>query len=134
MKNLLLILLFLPMIGFGQCISGDCLNGYGKYISTDDIIYKGEWRDGMCHGLGTMSFPDGSKYVGGWKVNEKHGLGTYTFGSGHIAGDKYVGEFKDGKKHGLGTYTYADGTFIVGAWEEGYPINTASPKSQQGHP
>tara|TARA_B100000900_G_scaffold366503_1_gene342425 strand:- start:189 stop:344 length:156 start_codon:yes stop_codon:yes gene_type:complete len=31
MKKLLLILLCLPMIGFGQCISGDCENGYGTF-------------------------------------------------------------------------------------------------------
>jgi hypothetical protein len=73
MKNLLLILLFLPLIGFGQCISGDCENGYGKFITDSDIIYKGEWKDGNCHGLGTMSFPSGSKYVGEFKDSVRHG-------------------------------------------------------------
>ena len=34
MKKLLLILL-MPMIGFGQCIKGDCENGLGLYFWPD---------------------------------------------------------------------------------------------------
>ena len=71
MKKLLLLLLFVPLIGFGQCIKGDCENGYGTYL------YEGD------------------KYVGEWKDGKKHGEGTYTTANGH----KYVGEFKDDKQN-----------------------------------
>ena len=96
MKNLLLILLFLPLIGFGQCVSGDCENGYGTY-----------------------TYADGENYVGEWKDDKQHGQGTYTFGEGEWEGDKYVGEWKDDNKHGQGTYTYSDGTVEEGLWKEG---------------
>ena len=92
MKNLLLVLLVLPMIGFGQrvCISGNCVNGQG-----------------------TCTWPSGDKYVGEFVNENRTGQGTYTWADG----DKYVGEFKDGKKNGQGTLTYADGTIKKGLWE-----------------
>ena len=92
-KLLLLLLVSLPLIGFGQCVSGDCENGYGKFIQPDsDIIYQGEWKNSKCHGLGTMSFPDGSKYVGGFKYDKFHGQGTYTLANGTVI----KGLFEDG--------------------------------------
>ena len=54
MKKLLLILLCLPMIGFGQCISGDCENGYGTFDAYWDK-YVGEWKNGKMHGQGTLT-------------------------------------------------------------------------------
>mgnify|MGYP006441038955 CR=1 FL=1 len=42
MKKLLLILLCLPLIGFGQCISGDCENGYGTSSYGNGDKYVGE--------------------------------------------------------------------------------------------
>ena len=122
MKKLLLILLCLPMIGFGQCISGDCENGYGKYITSDDIIYKGEWKDGKCHGLGRMTFPSGNKYVGEYKDDKKHGQGTMTWANGNID----EGKWKDDKMHGQGTMTFASGEKVVGEFREGSPWNITS--------
>ena len=77
MKKLLLILLCLPIIGFGQCISGDCENGYGTYM------YSGEW--------------EGDKYVGEWKDGLKNGRGTYTYADGTVdkglwKNDEFLGE------------------------------------------
>ena len=46
MKKLLLILLCLPMIGFGQCISGDCENGRRTFTYDDGNKYVGEYKDG----------------------------------------------------------------------------------------
>ena len=62
-------------------------------IEWEDGIYVGELLDGIPHGQGTWTHPDGDKYVGEWKDGEKHGQGTYTGADG----DKYAGEFKDGK-------------------------------------
>ena len=58
MKKLLLILLCLPMIGFAQCVSGDCEDGQGTYI-----------------------YNNGDKYIGEFKKNKKNGLGIYTWAS-----------------------------------------------------
>ncbi len=100
MKKLLLILLCLPFIGFGQvgkCISGDCVNGYGTY----------KWKGAN----------KGEKYVGEWKNDMRNGQGTNISGKGPNKGDKYVGEYKDDKKHGQGTYTWVSGDKFVGEWK-----------------
>ena len=65
------------MIGFGQCISGDCENGYG-----------------------TSSYGNGDKYTGEWKNNMMNGRGTYTFGEGAWKVDIYVGEYKNNMMNG----------------------------------
>ena len=93
MKKLLLILLCLPMIGFGQCISGDCEDGYGTYTWADGDKYVGEYKDGNKSGQGTQTYYDGAKYQGEWKKGEKNGFGIYTFSDG----SQWAGEFKDGK-------------------------------------
>ena len=57
-----LILLFLFFLSFGassnSCISGDCINGYGKYLWDSGHIYLGYFRDGKRHGGGEDNFPD----------------------------------------------------------------------------
>ena len=47
MKKLLLLLITIPFIGFGQetgCVSGDCVNGYGTLTFADGKI-TGEWKE-----------------------------------------------------------------------------------------
>ena len=123
MKKLLLTLLCLPMIsfgqliGFGECISGDCENGYGTYTYADGSKYVGEWKDNKMNGQGTVTDTDGSQYVGEWKDDKPHGKGTINLANG----DKYVGELKDGKEDGIGKKTYADGRveegrFMIGVY------------------
>ena len=114
MKKLLLILLCLPMIGFGQCISGDCKNGYGTYTWASGAKYVGQWKDDKKDGQGTYTCASGNKYVGEYKDDKKDGQGTYTWASGN----KYVGQWKDDKHHGQGTYTWASGAKYVGQWKD----------------
>ena len=96
MKKLLVILLCLPMIGFGQCTSGDCQNGYGVFTSEEGT-YKGYWKDGKVHGEGVFK---GSKYF-------------------------YDGEYVNGKKYGQGKKTYTNGTVEQGFFENGIFIGDA---------
>ena len=70
MKKLLLILLCLPMIGFGQCILGDCKNGFGEYRFPNGDIYEGNWCGGLMHGEGTYKTNQKNEYVGQWKNGE----------------------------------------------------------------
>jgi len=101
------------MIGFGQCISGDCENGYGVYTWPNGNKYVGEFKDAKINGQGTFTWANGDKYVGEFK-DGKHGQGTFTWTSGN----KYIGEYKDGKQNGLGTYTYGEGDEYVGQWKD----------------
>ena len=73
-----------------QCISGDCVNGHGKYITSWMDKYVGEWKDGVMHGQGVYSFSNG---------------------------DEYVGNFKEGLRHGHGVYIKVDGEKLSGMWE-----------------
>ena len=71
MKKLLLILLCLPMIGFGQCVSGNCENGYGTYTDANGDEYAGEYKDGLLHGIGAYTFNDGKLIQEGlWEMGE----------------------------------------------------------------
>ena len=105
------------MIGFGQCISGDCENGYGTYNykalkGEADSQYVGEWKDGKFHGQGTFTVKYGGKYVGEWKNGMKSGKGTMTY----LDGSKYVGLWWNDKKFGQGTMTYVSGRVKKGVW------------------
>ena len=72
--------------------------------------FAGEWKDGLAHGKGTLTYPGGAKHVGEFKDGLANGKGTWTY----PVGFKCVGEFKHGKPHGKVTYTYGDGSKYVG--------------------
>ena len=113
MKHTLLSFVFVLTFSFsafaGECISGDCRNGYGTYGWDDGSIYIGEFRNSNFNGSGTLTFGNnewkGDKYVGEFKDDIRFGYGTYYYADGN----QYVGEFKNGEMHGLGTFTFADG-------------------------
>ena len=73
MKKLLGILvlgLLWCNIGFAECIEGDCVNGYGAFISDDGHKYVGEYKDGKRHGEGTYTQVDGTVGKGIWEDGE----------------------------------------------------------------
>jgi hypothetical protein len=143
MKKLLFIFMFLPFIGFGQCV-GDCQNGYGNFTSEEGT-YKGYWKDGRVHGNGIF---EGNEYTydGEYLNGKQHGQGKKIWNNGKIeeglfsagdfikaksgcvysdckngygayewpAGDKYSGNYKNGQRDGFGTYTWANGDKYVG--------------------
>lgn len=57
-----------------------------------DASYQGECKNGLPHGYGVMSFPDGQRYKG---------------------------SFKEGLRNGQGTHFFPDGERIEGVWVEG---------------
>eukprot|EP00026_Physarum_polycephalum_P021455 Phypoly_transcript_24710.p1 GENE.Phypoly_transcript_24710~~Phypoly_transcript_24710.p1 ORF type:complete len:159 (+),score=31.25 Phypoly_transcript_24710:69-479(+) len=59
------------------------MDGKGKYIFPDGSYYKGEMKDGMFHGQGTMYFKGHGKYKAEWceGVVVK---GEYTFADGLV--------------------------------------------------
>ena len=122
----LLIAFFFCLISLsavGQCISGDCEDGYGTYTWTTGNNkgdkYVGEFKNYQIHGKGTYTWTNGDsagkKYVGEWKYGKLHGQGTYTTTNGY----KYVGEYKNGKRHGQGIDSLADGRIYRGEHQDG---------------
>ena len=87
MKNLLLLLLVLPLLfSCGDSLDKeltskmlkDGYTGQGTYTYVSGAKYVGEWKDGNPHGQGTISLPDGKKEVGEYMNGLIHGQGTYT--------------------------------------------------------
>jgi len=64
------------MIGFGQCIRGDCENGFGtKVTSTGRLICN--FKNGIAEGIGKYIYNNGDKFYGEFKDDDmKHGVVT----------------------------------------------------------
>jgi len=122
-----LILLSSPVIGdnhkgetlyLWETSSGvEVWKGFGD--KETHSVYKGDVKNGVPHGIGDLTYPDGEKYVGEFKDGIQNGQGTDIFPDG----SKYVGEWKNGKHHGQGTYTFHDGVKWVGVWRKSEPWN-----------
>ncbi|GAV87270.1 LOW QUALITY PROTEIN: MORN domain-containing protein, partial [Cephalotus follicularis] len=90
-------------------------HGIGVYRFYTGDVYAGEWSNGQCHGCGIHSCEDGSRYLGQFKWGLKHGLGHYHFRNG----DTYAGEYFADKMNGFGIYQFGNGNRYEGAWHEG---------------
>ena len=79
------------------------LNGKGlRYNKEINHIYKGDFYNGMRHGIG-KDYRNNSKYDGEFKKDKKCGKGKIVFDSG----DTYEGEFSDNKFNGYGHYIWS---------------------------
>jgi len=122
-----------------KCLSGNCLNGFGKYhfangstyegyfvdgrgsgkgkvINTDGSSYVGDFDNGKKEGRGVFLYANGNTYNGGWLNNVKSGQGTQTL---KASGEVYVGQFANDKRHGKGKATYKNGDIYDGDWVNG---------------
>ena len=126
MKKLLLILLCLPFIGFGQCISGDCENGYGTYTWTEGDKYIGEWKDSQFYGHGTYNYSNGDKYVGSWRAGQFYGNGTFNYGGilTKEEGDWKNNELWNGIETRYGDNKGESGLIIIYKYENGNVTDT----------
>jgi len=116
MKKILLILLCLPIVGFGQidqyikeCISGDCINGYGK-ARLNVGVYNGDFLNGIPNSKGRLVLNGGNVYIGDFKNGTANGIGVLEYTNG----DRYEGQFESGKEHGRGTLSYTNGKVYEG--------------------
>lgn len=81
------------------CVQGDCNNGFGKYVYSNDkyfigFFYKGEIKHGV------YIYSNSEKYVGEFSENKKEGFGLYFYGNK----DLFYGYYKQDKHAGLGVY------------------------------
>ena len=70
-----------------------------KSISWKTGTYMGQVMDGMLHGQGVMTLPDGHQYEGEWFEGKKHGEGTLIYPTG----TKYTGKWVDDEIYEEGT-------------------------------
>ena len=71
-----------------NCVSGDCINGFGTYVWPSGDKYIGNWKNYKREGAGTSSSPQGDQFTGTWHDNEKV-EGTYKFPNGAV----YIGTY-----------------------------------------
>ena len=95
MKNFFLILLLILFSGF---TSISYAAGSGT-INFDSSTYDGEYKKSggitKAHGVGIVTFTDGSIYEGKFKSNRIHGKGKYTDSNGNVfEGKWYKGKLK----------------------------------------
>ena len=97
---------------FGNCISGNCDDGFGTWQS-ENYKYIGQFQNSLFNGQGTTMFDNGDSHVGTYKDDLFNGFGTYLYNNG----DKYIGNFLDDQFHGEGIYTYSDGDIYEGEYK-----------------
>lgn len=89
--------------------------GFGTIKLDNDCTYEGQFLNGMFHGKGKFSWPDGVVYEGDFYRNSLVGQGSYSYPDGSI----YVGGILDGKRHGQGKLTNSVGQIYEGSWVAG---------------
>ena len=50
--------------------------------ADDGRRYVGNWRKGLKHGVGTMTWPEGHRYDGQWQRDQREGRGTQSYAKG----------------------------------------------------
>jgi len=67
-----------------QCITGNCENGEGTYIYSDNTSYTGNFKDSLASGYGMCQYSNGNKYIGHWQAHHFNGEGTFYESKGRI--------------------------------------------------
>ncbi len=104
------------------CISGDCKNGFGKYVYNNGY-YEGNFKNGYRNGQGKYYYDIGDFYTGIFHDNKFNGKGTYYYTNG----ERYDGEWKEQRHHGKGQLFHFDGEAEDGYWNEGVKIKSKTP-------
>ena len=100
MKILKLLLVLVAFFSFNelsaQCLSGNCVDGIGKFKYPSGGIYQGEFSNGEIHGIGKLIYPDGRVYIGEWVHRYQEGKGKMTMADGRV----FKGFWKQGEFYG----------------------------------
>ena len=102
------------MIYEGEFLKED-KTGKGKKTSPNGIIYEGEFLEGYLNGRGKMTYPSGAVYEGEFQKGFKTGKGKITFSSGVI----YEGQLVNICPNGEGKMIWPDGVVYEGEFENG---------------
>ena len=114
MKKIILIALMATSnIAFCQCLSGNCVNGFGKKNYDNGSSYEGNFVNGNKEGNGTFTSKYGMVYTGKFAKDLPNGRGKAKYENE----DMYDGDWVDGKIEGQGTLTYKNGNYYIGAFK-----------------
>ena len=97
--------------------------GLGRMKYVNNIVYDGEWEDGLWHGHGTFTpASDCETYKGEWMKGKRNGLGDQL----DSEGNQYIGEWTDDVRAGDGSFTHHSGWTVEGQWEKDRCIKCSS--------
>ena len=103
----------------GETYVGPCndklnAHGIGKMTFPDGTVYVGGFIDGKKSGVGRIDYGDGSSYEGEFHDDAPHGTGKNTTTSNGV----YEGQLKYGHMHGMGKMTFPNGDVYQGVFNE----------------
>jgi len=73
-------------------------HGLGTMTWVDGTKYKGDFYDGFTHGFGHEIYRDSTSYKGQFSKNLRSGLGVFS----STNGEQFSGEWAQGERHGRG--------------------------------
>ena len=94
----------------GTWMLGNKHTGTGR-STLNGAMYKGDFLDGVAHGVGTCRWPDNSSYTGDWAHGRREGEGRYVGGR-----NAYEGSWQGGHRHGHGIHKVGGYTIYEGGW------------------
>lgn len=110
-----LILSFISFVCLANCISGDCDNGEGVYRFKNGNVYKGAFKNGKPHGLGTLKTPKGLCKAH-WIDGRREGKAVWKFKNK----SKLYCNYHNNKKHGKAKLVNEDHKpAMLYLWEHG---------------
>lgn len=111
--KLMLLLIISPFLSFSQCISGDCENGVGVYITTKKTKIDGHWKNGKPDGQCSMFYANGNSYIGEMIQGKRNGKGILKFADGYSE----EGNYQNDTLSGFVTIKFPKGSIYVGYWK-----------------
>ena len=105
-RSLYIIILFFPIVLYGQCLEGDCENNWGV-IQNEIIKYQGNFKNGEYHGLGKVYKINYNKEGENLYSKEEKILLDGEFENGRIISGKSYNENEELEFDGR--YSYSDG-------------------------
>lgn len=82
-----LLFLIAPLLGntqAGECVVGDCKDGYGHFRWSTGEEYLGNFKGGLRQGYGVFYWQDRRKFVGTWQQGKMHGEGLLFHPNGRL--------------------------------------------------
>lgn len=112
----------------GHCVSGNCLDGKGKFRFADGATYEGDFRKGKFTGRGVMHYPDGALYAGNWRFSLQQGKGRMEAADGTV----YFGMWHNGRRHGEGEVIFPDQSRVRATFTNGHIAGAVEYKYANG--
>lgn len=122
---LIVIISFLNFYTYSQniqCISGNCLDGFGVGKFQDGTLYEGYFTNNLPHGKGIIKKDSKIIFTGEFANGQRNGFGTEYASNGEI----YSGNWKNNIKSGDGTLFFPDSSFISASWLNNVPQGVSS--------